>query len=471
MSDSDPLVVQLARFAAAEPDPALREAIERNVSERVLDTIGVALAARDSAAAADPVATVVEAWGGAPQASLFGRSLRLPAAAAALHNGTLAHALDFDDTHLPSVLHPSASVVPAALAAAQACAATGRRLAHAVAIGDEICVRLGMAGYDPELGNSVFFERGLHATSICGALGAAAAVGVVLDLDEERLAHAMAVAASMGAGLLEANRSGGTVKQAHCGWAAHAGVSAAELARAGLTGPPTVLEGRFGFLQAYVGEKADPDALVRGLGSDWELLKLHYKPYPTNHFTHAGIDAALAFRSEGVRPEDVEAVTLGVATPTLRTIAEPAEAKARPPSGYAAKFSGPFTFAVALAGGGGLGVSLEDFTDDRARDPELLALADRVKCVADADCDAVFPHALPAVVSVRLTDGSTLEQRVMENRGGPGRPLSEDELRLKFSLNARGRLDEERAAELMEAAASLVELDSVEELVALTEAG
>ena len=167
---------------------------------------------------------------------------------------------------------------------------------------------------------------------------------------------------------------------------------------------------------------------MRGLGSDWELPKLHYKPYPTNHFTHAGIDAALAFRADGVRPEDVEAVTLGVATPTLRTIAEPAEAKARPPSGYAAKFSGPFTFAIALAGGGGLGVSLEDFTDDRARDPELLALADRVKCVGNADCDAVFPHALPAVVQVRLKDGSMREQRVMENRGGPGRPLSEDEL-------------------------------------------
>lgn len=470
MTDPEPLLIQLARFAAAELDPASAETIERNVSERVLDTIGVALAARD-AAAADPVAQVVEAWGGAPQASLFGRSLRLPAATAALYNGTLAHALDFDDTHLPSVLHPSASIVPAALAAGQACAADGARVVRAVAVGDEICVRLGMAGYDPELGNSVFFERGLHATSICGAIGAAAAVGVVLDLDEERLGHAMAVAASMGAGLLEANRSGGTVKQAHCGWAAHAGVSAAELARAGLTGPPTVFEGRFGFLQAYVGEGANPDALVRDLSSDWELLKLHYKPYPTNHFTHAGIDAALALRAEGVRPEDVEQVRIGVATPTLRTIAEPRAAKARPPSGYAAKFSGPFTFAVALAGGGGLGVSMEDFTDERARDPELLALADRVRCVADPDCNEAFPRALPAVVSVRLNDGSTREQRVMENRGGPGRPLSEDELRLKFSLNARASLPQERAAALMEAAASLVDLESVEELVALTEAG
>jgi hypothetical protein len=105
-------------------------------------------------------------------------------------------------------------------------------------------------GYDEELRNSVFFERGPHATSICGAVGAAA---------------------SMGAGLLEANRTGGTVKRVHCGWAAHCGVAAADLARHGLTGPPTVMEGRFGFLQAFCGDRAHPDAVVRGLGTDSEL--------------------------------------------------------------------------------------------------------------------------------------------------------------------------------------------------------
>jgi hypothetical protein len=155
-------------------------------------------------------------------------------------------------------------------------------------------------GYDEELRNSVFFERGLHATSICGAVGAAVAVAMLQGQDEAGIASAAGIAASMGAGLLEANRTGGTVKRVHCGWAAHCGVAAADLARHGLTGPPTVLEGRFGFLQAFCGDRAHPDAVVRGLGTDWELPRVVFKPYACNHFTHAGVDAALRLRAQGL---------------------------------------------------------------------------------------------------------------------------------------------------------------------------
>ena len=157
-------------------------------------------------------------------------------------------------------------------------------------------------GYDEELRNSVFFERGLHATSICGAVGAAVAVSMLQGQDEAGIASAAGIAASMGAGLLEANRTGGTVKRVHCGWAARCGVAAADLARHGLTGPPTVLEGRFGFLQAFCGDRAHPDAVVRGLGTDWELPRVVFKPYPCNHFTHAGVDAALRAARPGARP-------------------------------------------------------------------------------------------------------------------------------------------------------------------------
>jgi 2-methylcitrate dehydratase PrpD len=144
---------------------------------------------------------------------LIGRGDRYPAASAALMNGTPAHSLDYDDTHLPSVLHPSAAVVPAALAAAERSGARGRDLLTAIACGDELVVRVGMAGYDPALGNSIFFEKGLHATSIAGTLGAALASAMVYRLDEEEISHAVAISASMGAGIIEANRTGGTVKR------------------------------------------------------------------------------------------------------------------------------------------------------------------------------------------------------------------------------------------------------------------
>src|SRR5713226_501221 len=146
---------------------------------------------------------------------------------------------------------------------------------------------------DRAMRNSVFFERGLHATSICGAVGAAVAVAMLQGQDEAGIASAAGIAASMGAGLLEANRTGGIVKRVHCGWAARCGVAAADLARHGLTGPPTVLEGRFGFLQAFCGDRAHPDAVVRGLGTDWQLPRVAFKPSPCNHFTSAGVVAAL----------------------------------------------------------------------------------------------------------------------------------------------------------------------------------
>jgi 2-methylcitrate dehydratase PrpD len=434
----------------------------------VTDIIGISIAA-SGMETARIVEGVIRGWSGEGQSGIIGKAERYPTASAALMNGTLAHSLDYDDTHLPSVLHPSAAVVPAALAAAEASGATGRDLLCAVAAGDELVVRIGMAGYDPELGNSVFFEKGLHATSIAGTLGAALASAMVYGLGEEEIGHAVAISASMGAGIIEANRTGGTVKRIHCGWAAHAGVTAAELASGGLTGPPTAFEGRFGFLQAYLDDKSNADALTRALGDNWELSRVFFKPYPANHFTHAGIDAAIRLREEGLEVGEIESIELGVAGPVLRTIAQPEDEKARPETGYAAQFSGPFTVATALVGGGGLGVSLDDFTDEVVRDRMKLDLASRVRCSADEECDRIFPNQFPAVLRVRLKNGETREARVSHNRGGPENPLSDEELETKFHTNATRVLSRMDAEDLRAALQDLESLDRVEEITSLTQ--
>jgi 2-methylcitrate dehydratase PrpD len=294
-----------------------------------------------------------------------------------------------------------------------------------------------MGGYLEEEGN-VFFERGWHATSICGTLGSAAAAAKLFGLDAAGIASAIGIATSLGSGIIEANRMGGTVKRIHCGWAAHAGILAAQLARHGFTAPPTAFEGRFGFYRAFTDGHFDRDAVVAGLGDRWEILATHFKPYPANHYTHAGIDAALAIRARGgFSPEDIVAIDLGSSEPALRTIGEPRDAKIRPESGYHAKFSGPFAVAAAFLGhGGGLGVGFDDFTDERAHDPRYLSLAAKVKTFVDPASDALFPRAFAAVLRVHLQDGTVIEERVMDNRGGPQRPLSDDELRAKFNGNA-----------------------------------
>jgi 2-methylcitrate dehydratase PrpD len=459
-------VQRLARFAAECRESGLPDGVTADVTGRVLDVVGNCLAGRAEGGPGDSVLATVLGLGGAPRASLFGASERVPAAQAALVNGTLAHTLDFDDTHLPSVLHPSASVVPAALAVAEETGASGAALMAAVAAGIEICNRLGMASYLPEIRNSVFFEKGQHATSICGTLGAAASAALLYGLDEDGIADAIGIAASMGSGILEANRTGGTVKRIHCGWAAHSGIMAAALARAGITGPPTVLEGRFGFFRAWLDGSYDAQALLGGLGERWETLRTVYKPYPSNHFTHPAIDCALALRAGGLDPDDIAAIELGMPAPTLRTVAEPPAEKARPLTPYHAKFSGPFTVATALLGGGGLGVHLADFTGETLADERRLALAAKVECFADERASEIFPNAFAAVVRVRTKGGAVLEHRVDSSRGGPGNPLSREELLTKFRLNAARALPEDRVGELARTVDSLADAPDVRVLFA-----
>jgi 2-methylcitrate dehydratase PrpD len=451
------LVQQLAGFVADASYASLPDDVAASAPERVLDILGLCLAAVELDTSAAALGWVADS-GGHPEATVIGARRRAPSAQAAFANGVLAHSLDYDDTHLPSVLHPSASVVPAALAAAQCAGSSGPALLAAVAAGVEVCVRLGMAGFDREAGQSLFFERGQHATSICGAIGSAAAAAALLGLDEAGIADAMGLAVSMTGGVIEANRTGGTVKRLHCGWAAHAGVSAAQLAARGFTGPPTVLEGRFGFYEAFLSGRFEPAEITLGLGQEWALPGIHYKPYPANHFTHAVADAALAFRASGLHPALVAAVEVGVAAPTVRTIGEPLDQKRRPPTGYAAKFSAPYVFAAALLGGTGLGLGHEDFSDVLVGDPARMRLMDLVTVVPSAECDALYPHALPAVVRVTCTDGAVLEQKVLVNRGGPGRPLTPDELATKFLENATRVLCPETALRLADDVARLPEI-------------
>lgn len=433
---------QIADFAVSAATDGVPDMVVTSVHQRVLDILGLCVAAHRLDTSAAAIEYVLD-QGGHGQATIVGHPDRVPASHAAFANGVLAHSLDYDDTHLPSVLHPSASVVPAALAAAEHANADGKLTVRAIAVGLEVAVRLGMAGYDQELGNSVYFEHGQHATSITGAMGAAVAASLVYGTDRAGVLNALGLAASMASGIIEANRTGGNVKRLHCGFAAQNGVTAAQLMRRGFTGPPTVLEGRFGFFEAWLHGQYFPDSVTDGLGSKWSVPDIFFKPYPANHFTHAVIDAGLAFRARGVRPENVTSITIGVPDAVIRTIGQPIEAKRRPLTGYQAQFSGPYAVTAGLLGGSGLGVGLDDFTDDLVREPMRIELMAKVEVVPDARCNAIFPHQFPAVVTLRTTSGEELVEEVLTTRGGSARPLSDDELSLKFRNNVAERMPDD----------------------------
>lgn len=457
------LLSQLAEFGVGLEIGDIGSTRTETLKSRVLDILGICLAA-GSLDTSQAIKRYAREIGGVGESSAVGVTDRLPAAQAALVNGVLAHSLDYDDTHLPSVLHPSASVIPAVLAVAESEQVSGAETLKAIVFGLEVTVRLGMAGYDQSFGNSLFFENGQHATSICGAIGSAAAVAS-LYRDASLIENSMGVAASMASGILEANRTGGNVKRLHCGWAAHSAVSAVALSRHGFTGPLSVLEGRFGFFQAWLHGRFDANMVNKSLGEHWESDRIVFKPYPANHFTHAAIDAAAEMRRGGLDLANIDRIVLGVPAPNVRTIGEPIAVKRQPETGYMAQFSGPYAVAAGLLGGGGLEVGLDDFTDQLARDPVRRGIMEKVEVAADDECTSLFPVSLPAVLRVWLKNGEFLEKKILSNRGSEGWPLSFDELSSKFFDNARRSVSIEGAISIKHYCATFESIGNINELM------
>ena len=449
----------IARFAHQLRFDQLPQPVIDSARWHLLDTVGCCLAAKDLDSSR-ALAGYLRLEGGAGQATAIGIGRRLPAAQAAFMNGLLARSLEYDDMAMPD-LHPSGVIAPIVLAVGEWQGACGQTLLSAFALGLELCLRIGRAGYDANTRTSRFLQRGQDASAICGAVAGAAVAAKLLGLGGVQIAHAMGIAVSLASGSLEANRSGGTIKRFQSGWAAKSAVQAACLAKHGVEGPQQALEGRYGFYHCFLDGQFDAGTLTDDLGSHWELQSLRFKPYPSNYYTHAGIDAALALARKGLQPEQLQSLELAVATPMLRTMGEPLERKQAPQSAYEAKFSGPYTVASALIGGTGLGLGIDDFSDELVHEPRRCALMRRISVISSARCDGVFPDQAPAILTVVTTVGEHLVEEVLVNRGGPERPLSAAEVAAKFDDNAKRALPPTTAQSLREAIENLPAAESV----------
>ena len=412
----------LAAFAADLTFDALPAGVVAKVKVHLLDLLGVALAAApmDFGAAVHRVAV---AMGGPETCTAIGFPARMPAAWAALVNGTLAHGLDFDDTHPDSVVHVSASVVPAALAVCEERDASGEDFLVALALGMEANVRLGLVA------RGGFHDRGFHPTGICGAYAAALVAAKVSGLGPAQIADALGLAGSQAAGSLEFLTDGAWAKRIHAGWAAHAGLLAARLAAAGFSGPRATLDGRFGLYRSHLGDGGwDLSALTERLGERWEMLNIGLKPYPCCHLNHAFIDCAAALRAaHPISAEQIERVECLIAAREVPIVCEPEESKRTPQNDYDAKFSLHYTVASMLVRGH---VDVDDFTPRAIRDPAVLALAQRIAYRDDPHSD--FPRYFSGRMQIRLRDGRVLEHHEPVNRGCAERPLTRDEVRDKF---------------------------------------
>jgi 2-methylcitrate dehydratase PrpD len=432
---------------------ALPGAVVDKLEDLTLDTLGVALASA-SLDFGRATRDLVREWGSEGRASIIGEARRAPAHAAALVNGTLAHGQDYDDTHTESVTHPSACVVPAALAAAEARGASGRDALLAMAAGFEAMIRLALPA------RNQFHLHGFHTTSITGTFAAALIAALLGKLDDARAKDALGIAGSFTSGLLECVPAGAGAKRLHAGWAAMSGLIASDFAGRGLTGPSTVLEGKLGVYNSFVrGEPIELAEVLDGFGAEWTLLDTRPKLYPCCHYLQAFIDCARRLRAErGVASGEIRSVRCRVAAGSVNMICEPWSVKQVPRDAYEAKFSLPFAVAIGLHDGH---AGPADFTVERARRPAIAALMARVSYEVDP---AYTVKDMPGDVEVELADGRRERAVLPRVRGDRSAPIGRDELLAKFHDNLRDTPFERNAEAI---ATAVYELDRQPNLATL----
>ncbi len=450
----------LADFAAdLTYDDLPAEVIERT-KLLIFDITGVMVRARHDAESTQSMISAVERLGlAAGDCSVLGDSRAYAPTAAALVNGTLAHSLDFDDTHAAGSLHSSAPIVPAALAAAEMAGASGRDLIAACVAGYEVQIRLALA-----LNPSEHYDRGFHPTATCGVFGAAAAAGKLLGMDGAAIQSAFGIALSQAAGSMQFLADGSWTKRSHVGQAASNGLICATLAAEGFKGPAEAFEGHWGFLAAYA-PNPDEAKVTDRLGSHWETLGLAVKPYPSCRYSHAAMDGLVALSKEhGISADDIDAVEIGLPETGRKIIGEPLAAKINPESVVDGQFSMPFCAAVVLREGAMV-------WDDYAKhldDTQTRALCKKIKTVPDAQAEAAFPANMSGAVKIK-TGAGEFSTFVEVPKGEPANFMSHAEFRSKFDGLCAPYLDEARRGRLADALLSLEDANSVAAVFALSQ--
>ena len=418
----------------------------------ILDCAGVALAATVEPAGRI-VLDVTREQGGAPQARILGSSLRSSAVSAAWANGALAHLLDFDDTGFS---HPTACVLPAALAMAEEAGATGGDLVAAVCVGLEVFERMSSSGrqHEPELR-----RRGFHPTSLYGCSAAAAAAGNMVRLNPAQMAVAIGLAAANAGGLTQHFGTWG--KGVHAGNAARAGVTSVLLAKKDYFADPEGLEGDYGFFAAFHGAgNYDLGRVADELGTHWSIVDpgLTVKRYPCCGGTLRALDAAQELLVQhGITFDDVARLAVDI-HPDLLCIVR----FHRPTQGFRGKFSLDYVLAAMLLDGR---VDLDSFTDEYCNAPRMRAALEKVQVAAHAEWPDDPASRRKSPVTITLKDGRTFTKTVDKVRGSPGNPMTRDELVDKYRGCASRVLKGERLERSIAALENLDRLPAAKELI------
>ena len=380
---------------------------------------------------------------GAPHATVIGRSDRVDALNAALLNGISSHVLDFDDTHLATLVHPSGPVLSALLALAEHHPIDGKTFIEAIVMGIEVECRIAL-GVCP-----AHYDIGWHVTGTVGGFGAAAAVGRALRLDARQMAWALGIAATQAAGLREV--FGTMCKGLHPGRAAQSGLSAALMARTGFTSSLRAIEAPRGFAHVLSTEQ-NFDRMTDGLGAVWHTRENSFKPYACGLVVHPVIDGCVTLRnSHSFESGDVDRIALRV-----HPLVEELTGKPAPTTGLEGKFSVNHSAAIALHEGRS---TSSHYTDAAVHIPAVAALRDRVTVEIDPGV-----RVDEAFVSVRLKDGRLVSHHVEHALGSIRRPMNDTQINEKFMDLAQAAMTRDQATRALTACRAVESLDSAGEI-------
>jgi 2-methylcitrate dehydratase PrpD len=453
------LATALAEWASCVTFADIPADVVASTRLRILDVIGLALAGSETPFGRSTRAAALAMSPPGPS-RMFGTGDKVAAGTAAFANAAYAQALEFDDTHNESIVHMSSPSVAAALAISETRRVTGEDAIVAIAIGNEIACRVGVVA------PGQFHRRGFHPTGLFSPFGVTCLAGRLVGLNADHMTRAIGICGSVAAGLLECWVDGTHSKFLHSGWAAQNGIWAALLAQAGVTGPPTVLEGRFGLFASHL-PKSVPKQLERvteRLGVHWESRNASFKPYPAAHVLHPYVDAILRARRDfDIAPSDVVQIDCPVAEFNVSIVCEPIEEKLAPATDSHARISLQYTIAEALYIGT-LGKSA--YAEQNLRNAEILALARRVRYYVDPDFPA--PGRFKGAVRITLSDGRVITDTQEHNRGSAENPMTQAELRDKFDRNADGILSRAERDRLAGAIERIEYMDDVSLLVDLS---
>lgn len=388
----------------------------------LLDGFGVMLAASGLSDDAKPFTALALAAGAGP-APLLGRDEKVSLAMAAFANGALSHALDFEDAFDGAPSHPNAALLPAVLALLHAGRpVSGKDLLSAIAVGCDLACRMGLSL------TKRAEDLGWYPPPMLGAYSATAAASRLLGLDARGVLDAFSLTLCQATCPGEIKYSRDTVIRAvREAFPAQAAVLAAQLAAGGVRGFEQPFEGKAGFFRLFVDGHYDPARLLDRLGQFFWIEELSFKQWPTCRGTHPYLEIAERFVAErGVSPDQIAEV-VATGSPVQTMLAEPIERKRAPAVAIDAKFSIPFTVAVALVDGR---VTLESFQPDRLNHPSILAVAAKTRFVESGDWGR--DEGAAGTLTIRLSSGETFEETVAEAAGSPSRPLSDDQLTAKF---------------------------------------